>query len=163
MSPHWPKSGEVKQNFCSLRSQNLSPTFKTVAPPLRWSNRKSRNTKCHSCKLELQSVYCALVNRRDLSDSSSTNNAGCCSQSSQSYCWRQSIRVDAIPELCGWLWTYCFKHPQRTSVKLSADHFAQYFRVKSTASADPPVLVTRQNDAAIKFFQVGRSPRSSNY
>ena len=40
--------------------------------------------------------------------------------------------------------------PQRTSEKLSADQFAKYFRDKvdgirlSTASADPPVLVTRK-------------------
>ena len=31
--PQWPKSGGQK-NVCSLRSQNLSPTFKTVAPPV---------------------------------------------------------------------------------------------------------------------------------
>ena len=33
LSPAGQKVG-VKKNFCSLRSQNLCPTFKTVVPPL---------------------------------------------------------------------------------------------------------------------------------
>ena len=43
LPPHWPKSGGQK-NFCSLRSQNLSPTFKTVAPPLRLKCYNESNT-----------------------------------------------------------------------------------------------------------------------
>jgi len=36
-TPYFVRTGHklgVKKNFCSLHSQNLSPTFKTVAPPL---------------------------------------------------------------------------------------------------------------------------------
>ena len=124
--------------------------IKTSSTSARWFDRECRNTKRYTRKLERQYRRLRTAEserawrqqfdaQRRLFQSKFTTfwleTVNSCGRNSREL-WRV---VDALLQ----------PPPQRTSENLSADHFAQYFRGKvdsirsSTASADPPVLVTR--------------------